>query len=87
MDEIEMMRALRASQSGQGEKVRNECKNEFIEDSRYAKIVQTGSGDAILIAGCVIEIKCKNQSFVVDALVSALRRGSVSTESGSTEAA
>lgn len=46
----------------------------FVEDSRFAKIVDTADGPAILIAGTVINIRSINPAFHVDALTRALRR-------------
>ncbi len=56
---------------------RDKALQQFIEDSRFAKVVKTSHASAILIDGHVIEVISREQDFVVDAIVRALRSGRV----------
>ncbi|AYD02208.1 hypothetical protein [Neorhizobium sp. NCHU2750] len=56
---------------------RDKAIQQFIEDSRFAKVVKTSHGSAILIDGHVIEVISSEQAFVVDAIVRALRSSRV----------
>lgn len=62
---------------GEATAQREKAIQQFIEDSRFAKVVKTRQGSAILIDGHVIEVISREQDFVVDAIVRALRSGRV----------
>lgn len=53
----------------------------FLDDAKFAKLVETFSGHAILIGGVVIEVKSPS-SYHAEFLVSALRAASGPREAG-----
>ena len=59
---------------------RNNVIESIIEDSVFAKIVETANGSAIMIGGLVIQTDCDDD--VTEAIVRALRRGGEGEENG-----
>lgn len=67
----------------------NLTKEQFIEECQFAKIVDTASGNALLIAGIVFEIQgSPTARWYAQYLAAALRRGTTrESSSSSAEAA
>jgi len=55
--------------------VRKQKIEQIVEDCRFAKIVTTANGSALMIGRRIIEVVCEDPELLVDAISTALRRG------------